>query len=750
MKSDPNPASEIENDTQIAENASIYAPDAASPHRTVAFHGVMGLRVFYDIETQRLDLWINPQAGKSTDINLRNFSNRDNHTALFDEIFFPRLTPASFRRCEYDPLHSVLHFENARLHLAQDPSVCGVRVWCEGAEQVVDLKSDKQDFPGIRDKDAFSTSHPDRGLAFVFAAVLGDGDGTFWHAPVIVRGRSVWVRAKLAPGQVLAITGELATEPVLETARSLAASSDEEFLRRSQEAAGELQRGHIRLGGAFEHPRRMERVIETNRSVIWTAVDASGIFWDGPRHIYYLPWVRAGLSIPLAAWAGMANLSKNFARFALDNPTRLPDGRMYGQLFGPLSKWQEDGLFYVVGAAHAASIEDPEGDWFRGTRLQTQIDALDWLDRYCWDEEKSLYWRHFACETPFEGSRDYGWDAPVGIPTEAVPMRFQGKVIRRTYDIYVNCLQYAVLRMLAPHVDAERRKQFLNKAARIDSALDPLWEQLHRGTPPYGWVVLEDGSTVLAAELDWTDHIWGACLPLITPPSMPARWIRSEMARRASVDIASQGMSKFLFAYTIPWLAADPLDRPAQETVRDIDALLTEIEREPRFQRSPGAVPECVGVEDGHLWHDVRPCAFASGQWIPLFHSLGLRRHHLSWSLRGGNGIDRISDMPLGGGAVADIAFQQGPVVCGVTIDGVPLQNTLVLPWSALTPGHHKIEVGGEPCPGPILVATDARLLDVSREGEQVRYRVWGYGPHRLEFADGTSQDIELDGEMVV
>jgi hypothetical protein len=133
-----------------------------------------------------------------------------------------------------------------------------------------------------------------------------------------------------------------------------------------------------------------------------------------------------------------------------------------------------------------------------------------------------------------------------------------------------------------------------------------------------------------------------------------------------------------------------------------------------------------------------------------VFHGLGLRRHHLSWSVRGGRGIAGIADMPLGGGATADIEFSPSEALCGVKVDGAALQHSLVLPQSVLTPGRHRVEVGGKASPGPILVATDARLLEVKSVGGEVRYRLAGLGPHRLEFADGSTRHVEIDGETVI
>jgi hypothetical protein len=56
----------------------------------------MGIRIEYDIEAQQLSLWIYPSPKTSLDYHDRNFSNRDDHTSIFDRITIPGLTLQDF------------------------------------------------------------------------------------------------------------------------------------------------------------------------------------------------------------------------------------------------------------------------------------------------------------------------------------------------------------------------------------------------------------------------------------------------------------------------------------------------------------------------------------------------------------------------------------------------------------------------------------------------------------------------------
>ena len=731
-------------------NMLISQDGMGTPHRRVHTWGIQGLRIEYDIDAHALELWISPQAGKDDDIRLRNFSNRDDHTTVFDRIRFNSLDPATFSGCDYDPFHLALHFGDECLHLAHHPEHAAVAVWCDRGTLVVDIKTDKQDHPVRRDARVFASLHPDRGLSLLHAAALGEGPGTFWVQPAAVTvGRSAHTRAALGPAQRLVIASELAHEPVIETARRLAALRPDELLQQIEtRVADEIASGRLELGPAWKNYPRAQALLDLNRRLFLTYQDASGPLRDGPRYIYSHLWIRAGMNAPLAEWAGMPAMVRRFARFALKTPTVLPSGRLYGQMFGPDSKQEEDGLFYVVWAQHCRWLQDGQG--FQGDDLQVQLDALDWLDRMCWDEQRGLYGRFFACETTFEASRDDGWDAPVGAPTSWTPAAHNGRRLKRSYDVYINLLQYAVLRMLAPHVDVKRRADMLAQCARIDAGLAPLWQQADGPYgAPYGWVQFADGGEELLPALDPTDHIWGLTMPPFTPPHMPVERIRRKLADLAAAARPKSGMGSFLFGYTWPMLAADPAWRDPAQTLADFAALFPEVDRAGAFMPMRGAVPECVNIPDGDPFHDLRPCGFAVGQWIAVPYSLGLRRTAGNWAVRGTDALRRIPCQTLGR-ATAELTWTGGAPICGVRVDGKALEHTLVLPDDVLGAGHHRIEVGGAVGRGPVLIDTEARLIRFQVVDGQVRYHLHGYGLHRCRLADGQTCMVDLDGDGVL
>jgi hypothetical protein len=417
-----------------------------TPPRTVSSHGRSGLRWEFDVEASRLEVWANPQAGKSRDIELRNFSNRDDHTRIFDRIVFTRLEPRHFVRTEqYDPLHTIIDYGTQRLHIAQHPGHAAVIVWCDGACEI-DIKGDKADSPAERSASMLSLVHPDRGHTLLFAAAIAPGGGAFQHQIAIARGRSLYARARLEAGCPLVIHGELAHEPVQETARALAAQPLAQLLTDAARIADAATLPGMPVPGlpeAAEH----ERLVRLNRRILWMSQDASGAMRDGPRRLYNLLWVRGGgLNGALAARIGMPEVAREFLEFTMANPSEIrgeePEGMMFGCLHGPINKWEEDGLFYVVLCAWTYWSVTGDDRFLRG-RYRWRLDAaLDWLERYCFDAEVGLYGRFHHCETPFEGSHDWTHDFAVGAPFGYPSAKWQGRTVTRSYDVYINLLQY--------------------------------------------------------------------------------------------------------------------------------------------------------------------------------------------------------------------------------------------------------------------------------------------------------------------
>ncbi len=272
-------------------------------------HSPMGIRADMNITNWALDLWISPLSKKSADSRMRNFSNRDDHTSIFDSITFPGLAPETYQSCDYDPFHSVLHYDCGDVHLAALVDAPGYVLWYEGADSlVVDFKSDKQDGVIEQSDRFFSVRHPDRGLEFEFAAAAGEGEGVFQHQRHIDEGRSVYARIDLASGQALFIGGEILTEQPGAKMQELAGRSLDGVVEANEKIVRDAT---ARADVTFRELPDWQFQYDLNKRVLFSAQDYGGGVTPGVFFFFFFFWAFFG-GITLGGGGGAGGYPRRF------------------------------------------------------------------------------------------------------------------------------------------------------------------------------------------------------------------------------------------------------------------------------------------------------------------------------------------------------------------------------------------------------------------------------------------------------
>jgi hypothetical protein len=719
----------------VAENpyAATFAAEGTLADTFVYMHGRKGVRIELDVDKGTLDLWISPRAGTSLDYHDRNFSNRDDHTSIFDRIELPHLTRADFTGCDYDAFHSVVRYGAQALHLATLWDRPVVLVWFE-RPAVVHLKSDKQDAPVEREETLFEVEHPDRGRTFRFAAALGAGEGRIEHQRDVDRGRSTWARVRLAPGQTLALAGELASEPVATWAREAARAERQALLERTEEKVREaLSRGRVRLRGRPQ----MQKVLDVNRRTILSMQDESGAIRAAIKYIYYLIWVRDGALVAGSlARAGLADPLERWSAFLLANPTvreEEPAGRFFGQLVdGRITKWEEDGLFWAVWSAFTDFTQTGDDRVASAERLAVLRDAADWLERYAFDRERGLFGRYHYGETPLSGSRGDGWDDAVGRPTDTLRTEYRGSVIVRSYDLAVNLQAWGTCLMMAA-LDEERAEEWLGKARALEERLAP-WLGEKGALPDYGDLRTQDGRIVRAGPfgLDAGDYVWALALTPFAGEAFGLAPVREKLLEAPP----ETGGETFLATHFSLLAGLDPEMHGEERILAAMDRVLPAALRPGRYLPMAYTVPEVAGVADGHPYHDVRPQAFAAAPWVWAAANLGLRRLPFGIAVRGTSALEGIDAYEYRGARI-DVAFEGSGGVREVRLDGRPIVHTLQVPEARLGPGPHRLVVAegaGSADAGPLLVSSTVRLDDVGSGEGPVTYDVRAFGENVLVF----------------
>jgi hypothetical protein len=472
--------------------------------------------------------------------------------------------------------------------------------------------------------------------------------------------------------------------------------------------------------------------VDASRRVLLAMQDRQGAIRAAINRIYYLIWVRDGAIIEaFQAQAGNAAALRLWKQFLLANPTvvREPghEGRMFGQLVNPISKWQEDGLFYAVWTAfqHWTQTGEPPS----AAELAVLTDALAWFERYCFDADRNLFGRFYACESPFAGSHDAGRDGAVGSFTDWGSPRWQGKTVRRAFDLYVNILNWNVYLMLAAMTpDAAQAALWRARAEALRQAMLPL---LAGDRPAYGWLVTDDG-VHLADSLDRTDYEWALT---ITPffPVADAPRLRAALRERT----VAQPKGCFLAGWFSMLQSLDPVDHPPAEILEPIDLAAVESYRPGAYLPMPDTVVEMLGITDGDPYHDVRPQAFSIGPMLATITGQGLRRLPYGLAVRPTRVLERLPAYQYRGGTL-DVRWQPGAT--GITIDGEALTGTWQLPEDRLHPGSVIICPATDPMlpTTPTLLSSTVRLRSCAGGS----YVCDTFGWNQLRCAGVASMDV--------
>jgi len=79
----------------------------------------------------------------------------------------------------------------------------------------------------------------------------------------------------------------------------------------------------------------------------------------------------------------------------------------------------------------------------KGEYIKSMEDAMDWLERYTFDQSRGLFFRYYHGESAMSGSYDDAYDAATGAAEVPQNSLYEGRLIRKSYDVYINSLNLA-------------------------------------------------------------------------------------------------------------------------------------------------------------------------------------------------------------------------------------------------------------------------------------------------------------------
>jgi len=693
------------------------------PGKNILLHNPCGLRVEINLQSEgKIELWYSPKADRSSSYRDRNFSNRDDHMRLWDAITLPDVSEKDFLRCDYDPFHVTLHFTSVVFRVAI--SFHAPLIYLDVSEpQHVDLKSHRDNRVISCRPNQFKICHNERKQQFEFTA-QSQLDG-FKFQPTIEAGRSTYASLDLNPGNLLVIGGDLDGDiPKLERSINEILDAGYDRTRDGDETAIDKA---LRAGSfALRNQTEWEKLVYLNRRVLLAMQDNQGAIRAAMNRKYYLIWVRDGsITETFQAHSGNTEPLTRWKNFLLANATKVNEpglsGWMFGQLTNPISKWQEDGLFYAVWTVYQ--------HWTQTGQAPTPEEhfmleeATDWYQNYCYDPDKKMFGRYYAGETPFKGSRDFGLDGAVGKFVTGNGVEFKGQQVRRSYDIYINILNWNVYLMLSEMAtDFKKVRDWRKRAKELHTSLMPL---IDKDVPDYGWVTLEDGKTELATGygLDRSDYEWA----LSITPFFPTH--NAGNIRKTIFEKTLQNPSGCILAGTFSQLQSiDPLDIPEEKWRTAVNLVTAKSLAPGEKSPMPYTMVEMLEKVEGDPHPDIRPQAFSIGPFLASLVGVGLRRLPHGLAIRPNRFLRKIDHYEYRG-HVLQISFDDER--SGLSINHEEVPHTWQIPESHLRPGKnilHFPSAAPEFPKSPTLLGSTARLTGIHPRENSVSYHFDTYG----------------------
>ena len=714
--------------------------------RYILMHSRKGIRIEYNINQGQLNLWLSPQAGKTVDYRMRNFSCRDDHTSIFDKINFRELKDKRFIRCDYDPFHSVVYFEHQVMHLASLINQPVVLVWFE-QEEVVDLKSDKQDSLLQQSPTLFGVRHPDRGLFFDFFATLGNGQARFQHQREVDRNRSIYARVVLKPYQVLILGGELSKENVKSIVENTAERSLQQLLDENESLiSNETSAGSITLKNLNKD---VQKCYNFNQRALLSMQDESGAIQAALRSVYYLIWATDGTVVSTSVCqSGDADILKKWLEFMLANPTSQkspPEGKFFGQLVnGKITKREEFGNFCAVYSAFTYWGLTGDKRFLEDKYLSVLEEAVTWLERYCFDNNMNAigtYYSGGGSEDPFYGSNDFGFDAAVGCFMDRnlyYPV-YDTLPILRMYEYNTNLNQYNIYLMLSSATDGIKSRYYYDKAMNIKKFLSRL-DSLNASA----YYLVKDKGLVLIKRSTDNPEKGLFAIQNEAPAYFLPDFAKEYLNRNKSFVEYNKDSLTGKFCNTIYGHLAG-LDIEFTDEAKIINSLEASLSYHiniSRYNPMPYAMVEVFGAPEG-TFHDIRPQAFTIGTYQSAITNLAVRTMPFGIAFRGTNFVENMRNFQYLGYKL-DIDFTGSGKIKTITVNGKQLKNSYQLP-SGMLENNNKIEItlSNEVEKVPELVYSTIRLNKVDNRKGIIQYSVTGYCQNVLIFKN-------LSGEMQI
>ena len=639
--------------------------------------------------TTQLEWVYKPNAFRRKDLRARNFSGRDNQTELFEHCEFPEIGADIIRDFEYDPFTTRLHVDipESVKNVITVVNVIDENCFALAADRPLTITF--RPHHTFEERDGLLTeTFTDRGEEIVSFISFASFEENRYR--VLDDGTAV---IQIYENETVLIGGEENAAQVERVLRKLRPLSLNELLERNEQAISAVtEKGRVQCDD-----ENWQRVLDLNRRVIYSGLDAGGACFGALNRIYYLIWNRDGaMTTSMAARAGNPDLLKAWAPFIFENPAmrraangeRMPE---WLQILG--SRWtksEDDGIFYVALSLFTLWQTTGESDFTRTPQWTQLLTALDFDIATRFDENENLFGSDTRGETTLKGSPTYGYDMVNGkLERHLNPVEAEGGVFERVYSLYHNVNLFNTLLMIASlqaevQPDDARIARYTELSEKLRTTLSTRFVN-EDGFYRADRVRFADGSMgwMEFPHADYWEYAWAVSVgPFFPDWNIALRSAR--MVREVWPTIRNYGycpwntVSRFLKENGMDTATYREMLQP------EVDEALAESVKFPLR----GALTEYF--EDVEGW---RGLPFSAGTFMFTLSSLLLQSLPCGLAVRASDMVSETRDFRFRTSRIDAMASGQGDVVQSWTINGQAVEGTLQIPENLLRNGANNIEV---------------------------------------------------------
>jgi hypothetical protein len=671
--------------------------------------------LFHEREVE-LDLNYKPNAFRRKDLAARTFSGRDVWTNLFASVRAVELGHGDIAHWGYDPFRTELGVQYG------NGARNRIRIWNLPEENAFVLCARAPLTLVFRPHRAFS--EPRDGLFVERFADRGEEITSFVAYPSRQQSRLRELAdgsrvVQLVEDDLVVIGGEENPGQVERLLAGLAGLTPDLLSARVEAAlAAPLTAGRVTAADPD-----LQRVLDLNRRVVWSGLDAGGACFGALNRIYHLIWVRDGsMTSAHMAQSGNPAFIRTWAPFLLANPSQVmaEDGSRhdeFGQIVGTRwSKAEDDGLFYATWSAFAHWQATGDDAVIASAAFPRLIGAIERHIDSRFDTQLGLMGSDTLGEESLHGSPYYGYDVVNGTISRWNGHAEGRKPVRWIHSLYHQANSVNVLLMAAallaqrPELDGGRSTRWQALAARITTRTRELLA-LPDGTLASMILRFQDGSDERVPFGRGCDY-WETAWAVSQGPFFP--WPDLQLATSALIqrDWATYRAPGFC-----PWnCLARILHEHGMLPAGGWRAMLDQQVREALMLTTkypmPGALTEYHGEIES--W---RGLPFSAGSLMASSCAQLLRALPQGVAVRGGSAVQAVTGWRWRLSRVDATATGGGEEVAAWSLDGERFTRCLQVSENRLRAGSHAIAIArGEAPTHARIEDADGSLIDYSED----------------------------------